>query len=969
MAIISTTEKTTRSKGDAAMSSVSSTVTIPTRCPCPIPKAALETAAIIASSTEILMGQQQQQRSSSHPPFIPLATTSYPSKSIHHDGPGASQPYPSINSVQRISLSTTTAPLPTSLPQPHPGKKQQCMPLHKRPSLYQTLPSSTSSLSSHLKEQQSTTTQKEPLPPTTTTVTVTAKTLSTITAVATPIKMSITKKKRSGKWTPEEEIYANILIELFETGEVDKFEHHLRNNNNREKEEYQQQQKQKHQPHNTEISNGMTLRSYLSRKLFCSPMRISKKFAGKGIGKRVYMSRNPSKICYHQHLPFTPGSGGTTMVSNTNNSTTSNTSVTPTLPFSHPCDSSLLPLSSYSTVEHRNKLNRLKEAESNFCEVAFPNDDLIEAYTSTKIHPALLKAASTPYVAPITVATTSIQKQKNIDTIPTINKSKHVNVTVNTTIQSKATNSAVPQLHQYQFHVQSSSVLDQKHQQQQQQQLYNNNPGIVYSQNQPFNNGSGICSNHEITVVGRSDDDGGNYDASSYKTWQQNQQQELCPMTVAPPLLSNTQLLLPKLTTAEVPRQYLQKESLSKIQRLKEAYFSSVSRDKSNASKNVSTTNSKATAQHSLNTNRSNLPVYSQMQQQESSIETKRPTRIGYTVPQTGAKLTEIATIHSFDMNQMTNSSNLKLQTDIPNLLSGFDNMVPKNEEHPDQNISLNNDETATNLHLPAQYSPAYHTSKSFDDFHRYLGNGLPPTFASPSKFLLLSQSNPHDHIKNCRPVIPSIDSPEKAFMSNLQMRPRGQHTTNTDIDGIRNKTTKTNFCLPVVEGRSDKMLLSEAYAEAVARSSVNQPLTVPSPNNTQRNDEAIKADSYSIFSEESARAIKQHSTFAKEKEQEMQHQDHTKHDGTEFPLEGMTFEDFGTLESSSDSTMFKSYANVHERAAAISEPSDCPSEDPNSGSGGGTSDESDEMQSEGSSRCKKKARLSEQSWAWEMNL
>jgi len=933
------------------------------------------------------------QRSSSHSPFIPLATTSHPSNSIHHDGPGASQPYPSINSVQRIPLSTTAAPLPTSLPQPHPGKKQQCMPLHKRPSLYQTLPSSTSSLSSHLKEQQSTITQKEPLSPTTTTVTVTAKTLSTITAVAMPIKKSITKKKnsnlilRSGKWTPEEEIYANILIELFETGEVDKFEHHLRNNNNREKEEYQQQQQkqkqqQKHQPHNTEISNGMTLRSYLSRKLFCSPMRISKKFAGKGIGKRVYMSRNPSKIYYHQHLPFTPGSigsGGMTMISNTNNSTTSNTSVTPTLPFPHPCDSSLLPLSSSSTVEHWNKLNRLKEAESNFCEVAISNDDLIEAYTSTKIHPALLKAASTPYVAPITVATTSIQKQKSIDTIPTINKSEHVNITANATIQSTATNSAVPQLHQSQFHVQSSSALDQKRQQQQQQQqqLCNNNPGIVFSQNQPFNNGSGICSNHEITVVDRSDDDGCNYDASSYKSWQQSQQQELCPMTVAPPLLSNTQqhgevsaqLLLPKLTTAEVPRQYLQKESLSKIQRLKEAYFSSVSRDKSNASKNVSITNSKATAQHSLKTNRSNLPLYSQMQQQESSIETKRRTRIDYTVPQTGAKLTEIATIHSFDMNQITNSSNLKLQTDIPNLLSGFDNMVSKNEEHPDQNISINNDETAANLHLPAQYSPAYHTSKSFDDFHRYLGNGLPPTFASPSKFLLLSQSNPHDHIKNCRPVIPSIESPEKAFMSNLQMRPRGQHTTNTDIDGIRNKTTKTNFCLPVVEGRSDKMLLSEAYAEAVARSSVNQPLTIPSPNNTQRNDEAIKADSYSIFSEESARAIKQHSTFAKEKEQEMQHQDHTKHDGTEFPLEGMTFEDFGTLESSSDSTMFKSYANVHERAAAISEPSDCPSEDPNSGSGGGTSDESDEMQSEGSSRCKKKARLSEQSWAWEMNL
>lgn len=330
------------------MLSALSTATIPTHCPCPIPKAALETAAIIASST------------------------------------------PSINFVQRISLSTTTAPLPPSLPQSHPGGKHHCMPLQERPTLYQTLSSSTSSLSSHSKEQQSTTTQKEPLPPTTTAVTVTAKNLPTITAVATPIKPPLTNKKnsnlilRSGKWTPEEETYANILIELFETGEVDKFEHHLRNNhinNIREKEEYQQQQ-QKHLPHNTEISNGMTLRSYLSRKLFCSPMRISKKFAGKGIGKRVYMSRNPSNICYHQRFPFTPGSigaGGTMTVSNTNNSTTSSTSVNPTLPFPHPFDSSLLPLSSSSTVEHWNRLNRLKEAESKFCDVAFPNDDLMEA--------------------------------------------------------------------------------------------------------------------------------------------------------------------------------------------------------------------------------------------------------------------------------------------------------------------------------------------------------------------------------------------------------------------------------------------------------------------------------------------------------------------------------------------------------------------------------------------------------------
>lgn len=68
-------------------------------------------------------------------------------------------------------------------------------------------------------------------------------------------------KRRAGKWTTEEEDYAEILIELFEKGQV------------------------------YDEKNGVTLRSFLSRKLFCAPMRISKKYAGKGIGKKVFMSK------------------------------------------------------------------------------------------------------------------------------------------------------------------------------------------------------------------------------------------------------------------------------------------------------------------------------------------------------------------------------------------------------------------------------------------------------------------------------------------------------------------------------------------------------------------------------------------------------------------------------------------------------------------------------------------------------
>jgi hypothetical protein len=69
-------------------------------------------------------------------------------------------------------------------------------------------------------------------------------------------------KRRSGKWIPEEEEYALLLVTLFEKGLL------------------------------TDCESGATLRSYLSQKLQCVPMRISKKFAGKGIGKMVYSSNS-----------------------------------------------------------------------------------------------------------------------------------------------------------------------------------------------------------------------------------------------------------------------------------------------------------------------------------------------------------------------------------------------------------------------------------------------------------------------------------------------------------------------------------------------------------------------------------------------------------------------------------------------------------------------------------------------------
>lgn len=71
------------------------------------------------------------------------------------------------------------------------------------------------------------------------------------TAPAQPSSIFDTMKLRRGKWTSEEEAYAELLINEFEKGTVDGCE------------------------------NGCTLRSFLSKKLHCAPMRISKKYAGK----------------------------------------------------------------------------------------------------------------------------------------------------------------------------------------------------------------------------------------------------------------------------------------------------------------------------------------------------------------------------------------------------------------------------------------------------------------------------------------------------------------------------------------------------------------------------------------------------------------------------------------------------------------------------------------------------------------
>lgn len=73
---------------------------------------------------------------------------------------------------------------------------------------------------------------------------------------------------RRGKWSAEEEAYATAVIEAFSSGYLDALP-------------------------------GTTLRTYLSEKLQCDPMRITKKFTGDySIGKKVFhpVARNEATI-------------------------------------------------------------------------------------------------------------------------------------------------------------------------------------------------------------------------------------------------------------------------------------------------------------------------------------------------------------------------------------------------------------------------------------------------------------------------------------------------------------------------------------------------------------------------------------------------------------------------------------------------------------------------------------------------
>ena len=109
-------------------------------------------------------------------------------------------------------------------------------------------------------------------------------------------KQKKVQQLRRGNWTPEEEAYANRVIQEFEAGLLP-------------------------------LTNGTTLRTYLSKLLNCDPMRISKKFVGSCLGNQVFRKRTadlnrltPEPDAYSGG-DINDGSGGTSTPPSSSSST------------------------------------------------------------------------------------------------------------------------------------------------------------------------------------------------------------------------------------------------------------------------------------------------------------------------------------------------------------------------------------------------------------------------------------------------------------------------------------------------------------------------------------------------------------------------------------------------------------------------------------------------------------------------
>jgi len=445
-----------------------------------------------------------------------------------------------------------------------------------------------------------------------------------------------------------------------------------------------------------------------------------------------------------------------------------------------------------------------------------------------------------------------------------------------------------------------------------------------------------------------------------------------------------------------------QKKSKSQIEVLKEAYFTSVSPNKKPlATTTVSGANKMVPAAPVLPANllhgkalpngpkthetRFTDPTHSAqtdndrvMALQKYNGTSTNPVKLQ---PKSAKNLT--GNDHSV-LTKIDTSFDWNPNSDLPNFLSGFDR-VSRRKHTFDETEPNNTSEPASNnatgdLHQSAQFSPAYHTSQSFDDFHRYLGKGLspPPATGPGPKFpdLHHSFSRIGRNATTAGPGIPSIESSDRTSPSNLRMRPRNQQSTALQSS---NGTGSSTPSIRMAEKSEDEILLGEAYAEAfeTSGSSIQQGLLPPTsgssgrqgllpPPSVQGKNNANGLNRYSLLPKQpsavssqhpasNSKKTDQHRGFSSNQQQQQQQQVVNPVGTSDFPVEGMMFEDFGTLESFSCIPA----ANSSGGCGMVSDPSsdDCKSsEDLSAGcGGGGMSDESIGTQSEGSSQGKKK--------------
>lgn len=714
---------------------------------------------------------------------------------------------------------------------------------------------------------------------------------------------------RSGKWTAEEEHYANILIELFEEGRVDEFEDNDINNKNDKSEE------EKHPPI-FKITNGMTLRAYLSRKLFCSPMRISKKFAGKGIGKLVYMSQSPG--AYQQRWQSSSNS-----IKN--------------LDFAKGA-----PLRS---ATHCDGWHRLKQAESNFLRIAFPGYDSLSVNASRSKTKAPFAATRTPKNQDSSVKVIGIPST-NSASAGIMSKSQPSRSSCDS-LQIRPTLAANKNSNQYSIRVPVSTrhsllpicsptgnagttansplvTLSNK-------TLKLNNDKSV-SVNIPF------VSSEDRSCAASSNDEAVafhscNKSVTSPEALKRYENHQLsCPLMAAPILLSpeqnfkniqhgtavhtswaaNNQRKMAYERSAQLQklgcdqeRRTIKRESQSKIEDLKKAYFTSLSTSRNSVSQNAKTNNNMLLITSSVLQNNSTSYTSAtpengidSMKKRESKNHVANPEcrRVKPTQQcnddvknsiDTQSNLVKTTSYKSrqsktaiFDWNQVMESPS-KPEIDLPNFLVGFEKVSEKKSNSP---LDQSSEADATcNSQQCAEFSPAYHTSKSFDDFHRFLGRGLSPTLPIAPKF-------PNLRNTTVGPVIPSIESIDEASISRLPMRPRNQHSMSL--------ATTNPKAYATIPGSSSEIGLSESYGRRAMVSSWLQ--QSPQTQYTQDNNDGNRSKEYILFGEKPKTTLDHHSTSDLHKivpkfdPNQLQKQDSI----SDFPLEGMTFEDFETLTS-----------------------------------------------------------------------